>query len=89
MLFLAQIVVKKIHHKQNKTDGTGASVYVYVYRCQKMADKCTTGRALGLNGGFPKQQQQCSEMPHVLMWAIERHMMVKELRGASKSPTAL
>lgn len=56
-MFWAYMVVKINQLEQHKTDGMGASVYVCVYGCQKMADKCTVGRAVGLNGDFPKQQQ--------------------------------
>lgn len=58
-----------------------------MHSCQKMADKCPAGRALGLNQAFPKQQQ-CSEKPYALMWAVGRNVMVKEPGGACKSPTA-
>jgi len=53
-----------------------------------MADKCPTGRALGLNLAFPKQQQ-CSEKLYALMWAVGRNVMVREPGGACKSPSAL
>lgn len=44
-------------------------VCMCVCGCKMMAEKCTAGRDLGLNRGFPKWQQ-CSEMPYALMWAV-------------------
>lgn len=52
-----------------------------MHSCQKMASKCPAGRALGLNRAFPKQQQ-CSEKPYALMWAVGRNVMGREPGGS-------
>lgn len=73
---------KYVSQKQYETNGLQASVYMCRYGHQKMADKCTTVRALGFNEVFQSRTALRDDLySDVGCW--------KELGGAHKSPTAL